>query len=119
ENESEGTAVEEEQIKDDEASESKTTAVQAKEEKHGFKLELDEILDLDDEAFDEQHPMDPHKEFKLKLDWELEDGHNYVAGDTETFNLPKGIKIKQNIEIELKDEHGQVVANAIVKPDKT
>src|SRR5699024_7739014 len=55
-------------------------------EKHGFKLELDDILGLDDEAFDEQHPMDPHKEFKLKLDWELEDGHNYVAGDTETFD---------------------------------
>src|SRR5699024_9954867 len=30
-----------------------------------------------------------------------------------------GIKIKQNIEIELKDEHGQVIANAKVKPDKT
>src|SRR5699024_10373103 len=88
-------------------------------EKHGFKLELDDILGLDDEALDEQHPMDPHKEFKLNLDWELEDGHNYVAGDTETFNLPKGIKIKQNIEIELKDEHGQVIANVIVKPDKT
>src|SRR5699024_5213167 len=91
----------------------------ADEEKHGFKLELDEILDLDDEAFDEQHPMDPHKEFKLKLNWELEDGHNYVAGDTETFNLPKGIKIKQDIEIELQDEHGQAVANAVIKPDKT
>src|SRR5690625_3407468 len=37
-------------------------------EKHGFKLELDEILDLDDEPFNEQHPLDPHKEFKLKLD---------------------------------------------------
>src|SRR5690625_3986934 len=118
ENESEGTAVEEEQIKDDETSESKTTAVQAKEEKHGFKLELDEILDLDDEAFDEQHPMDPHKEFKLKLNWELEDGHNYVAGDTETFDLPKGIKITDNIEIELTDEHGQTVAHAVVTPDK-
>src|SRR5690625_4175527 len=119
ENESEDTAVEEEQTKDDKASESKSTAELADEDKHGFKLELDEILDMNNEAFDEQHPMDPHEEFKLKLDWELEDGHNYVAGDTETFNLPKGIKIKQNIEIELKDEHGQVVANAIVKPDKT
>src|SRR5699024_9970203 len=90
----------------DKKSSSKSTKVANDEEKHGFKLELDEILDLDDEAFDEQHPMDPHKEFKLKLNWELEDGHNYVAGDTETFDLPKGIKIKQNIEIELKDEHG-------------
>src|SRR5699024_3296885 len=103
----------------DKKSSSKSTKVANDEEKHGFKLELDEILDLDDEAFDEQHPMDPHKEFKLKLNWELEDGHNYVAGDTETFDLPKGIKIKQNIEIELKDEHGQVIANAKVKPDKT
>src|SRR5699024_5631728 len=87
-------------------------------EKHGFKLELDDILDLDDEAFDEQHPMDPHKEFKLKLDWELEDGHNYVAGDTETFDLPKGVKILDRIEIELTDEHGQVVANAVITTDK-
>src|SRR5699024_3021592 len=87
-------------------------------EKHGFKLELDDILGLDDEAFDEQHPMDPHKEFKLKLDWELEDGHNYVAGDTETFDLPKGVKILDRIEIELTDEHGQVVANAVITTDK-
>src|SRR5699024_7119404 len=87
-------------------------------EKHGFKLELDDILDLDDEAFDEQHPMDPHKEFKLKLDWERDDGHNYVAGDTETFDLPKGVKILDRIEIELTDEHGQVVANAVITTDK-
>src|SRR5699024_7037707 len=73
------------------------------EEKQGFKLELDEILDLDDEAFDEQHPMDPHEEFKLKLDWYLENGHNYVAGDTETFDLPKGIKIQKEITVELID----------------
>src|SRR5699024_7067377 len=83
-----------------------------------FKLELDDILGLDDEAFDEQHPMDPHKEFKLKLDWELEDGHNYVAGDTETFDLPKGVKILDRIEIELIDEHGQIVANAVITTDK-
>src|SRR5699024_4773181 len=118
ENESEDTAVEEEQTKDDETSERKPTAVQAKEEKHGFKLELDEILDLDDEPFDEQHPMDPHKEFKLKLDWELEDGHNYVAGDTETFDLPKGIKVLDEINIELKDDFGQIVANAVITTDK-
>src|SRR5699024_6115390 len=77
-------------------------------EEHGFTLELDEILDLDDTAFDEQHPMDPHQEFKLRLNWELEDGHSYVAGDTETFDLPKGIKIQENIEIELTDDSGQV-----------
>src|SRR5699024_11149586 len=88
------------------------------EEKQGFKLELDEILDLDDEAFDEQHPMDPHEEFKLKLDWYLENGHNYVAGDTETFDLPKGIKIQKEITVELIDASGQVVANAVVTPDK-
>src|SRR5690625_557428 len=92
--------------------------IQNSSEKHGFKLELDEILDLDDEAFDEQHPMGPHEQFKLKLNWELEDGHNYVAGDKETFDLPKGIEILDEIEIELTDEHGQVVANAVITPDK-
>ncbi len=111
--------VKEEEKASEEQEDKNKRNVLANEEKHGFKLELDEVLDLDDEAFDEQHPMDPHKEFKLKLDWELEDGHNYVEGDTETFDLPKGIKIKKDIEIELKDEHGQVIANAIVKPDKT
>src|SRR5699024_9060575 len=87
-------------------------------EKHGFKLELDDNLDLDEEAYDEQHTMDPHKEFKLKLDWELEDGHNYVEGDTETFDLPKGVKILDRIEIDLTDEHGQIVANAVITTDK-
>src|SRR5699024_3059832 len=96
----------------DKKSSSKSTKAAKDGEKHGFKLELDEILDLDDEAFDEQHPMDPHDEFKLKLNWELEDGHNYKSGDKETFDLPKGIEIKQDIEIELKDEFGEVVANA-------
>src|SRR5699024_1129879 len=41
-----------------------------------------------------------------------------VEGDTETFDLPKGIKINEEIPIELKDESGQVIANAVVTPDK-
>src|SRR5690625_1725016 len=102
----------------DKKSSSKSTKAAQAGEKHGFKLELDEILDLDDEPFDEQHPMDPHEEFKLKLDWYLEDGHNYVAGDKETFDLPKGIKVLDEINIELKDDFGQIVANAVITTDK-
>src|SRR5699024_8827234 len=40
----------------DKKSSSKSTKAAKNGEKHGFKLELDEILDLDDKPFDEQHP---------------------------------------------------------------
>ena len=87
-------------------------------EKQGFTLKLDQITDLDDNEFAEQNPMDPYREFKLKLSWQLSNGHTYTAGDTVTFDLPKGIKVTDTISIEVKDEDGQVLANAIITPDK-
>src|SRR5699024_8497390 len=82
------------------------------------KLEIDEILDLDDGPIDEQHPMDPNEEFNLKLGWYLEDDHNYVAVDKETYDLCKVIKVIYEIIIELKDDFGQIVANEVITTDK-
>lgn len=88
------------------------------EEKHGFNLELGEVTDLDGNSYSEEKLLNPQDEFYLNLDWDLADDHHYKAGDTETFDLPNGIKIVENIEVELLDSTGQLVANAVVTPDK-
>src|SRR5690625_7526631 len=83
------------------------------EEKHGFNLKLDKVTDLDDEPYSAANLLDPKDEFKLQLEWNLIDGHNYKNGDTITFDLPKGIKIQDEIKVELKDGN-QTVANAVI-----
>lgn len=88
------------------------------EEKHGFNLNLGSVTDLEDKPYDEENLLDPAEEFKLKLDWSLEDEHHYVAGDIETFDLPKGIKIAEEMSGELKDDSGAVVATYIISTDR-
>ena len=87
-------------------------------EKQGFQLTLGQVTDLDGNPFTEENLLDPREEFWLKLDWTLENGHNYKAGDTEIFELPKGIKIIQEMTGELLDASGQLVATYIITTDK-
>lgn len=87
-------------------------------EKYGFNLELGKVTDLEGIPYGEDNLLNPQDEFKLKLDWNLDDSHDYKAGDTETFDLPKGIKIQEEIKVELKDNAGQIVANAVITTDK-
>src|SRR5699024_3392352 len=94
-------------------------AIQANEEEFGFSLELGEVTDLAGNRYTEESLLDLEDEFRLKLDWTLEDGHNYKAGDIKTFELPKGINIQENINMELRDASGQLVANTVVTSDKT
>src|SRR5699024_3217742 len=88
------------------------------EEKHGFTLKLGSVTDLDGNAYDEDHQLKLEDEFYLDLEWDLADGHNYKEGDTETFQLPNGIKIQSDFDIELKSD-GLDVAKATVKTDGT
>lgn len=96
----------------------RTFELEENEGKSGFILELAEITDLDGNSFSEENLLNPRDEFQLKLNWKLENSHNYDAGDKITFALPKGIKIIDSIEIELKDASGGVVANAVITTDK-
>lgn len=88
-------------------------------EKHGFKLSLSKVTDLNDVEYSDDSSMKLTDEFKLHLTWILENGHNYKANDTKIINLPSGIKIQQQFEIELEDTTGQLVANAIIGTDNT
>lgn len=88
-------------------------------EKHGFSLSLGKVTDLNDVEYSDVSSLKLTDEFKLHLTWKLENGHNYKADDTKVFNLPQGIKIQQQFEIELKDEDGQLVAIATIGIDNT
>lgn len=88
------------------------------EEKHGFVLELGQVTDLDGNPFTEENLLDPADEFWLKLDWHLENGHHYITGDTETFELPNGIKIIEEMTGDLLDGFGQTVATYKITTDK-
>ncbi|MGO3167915.1 Cna B-type domain-containing protein [Senegalia sp. (in: firmicutes)] len=88
----------------------------ADEEKQGFILEVGSVTDLDNKPFDNENLLKPKDEFKLNLDWNLKNGHNYKDGDKVVFDLPKGIKIEENIDIELKDGN-LTVAKATIKSD--
>src|SRR5690625_1081303 len=86
------------------------------EEKHGFNIEITELIDSNDEKIDTDNRLEPKDEFMLKIDWSLDDAtegkerHNYKEGDTVTYVLPEGILILEEMQGELKDAQNQVVA---------
>ncbi|WP_405097681.1 Cna B-type domain-containing protein [Oceanobacillus sp. FSL H7-0719] len=97
--------------------ETEKAAVQ-NEAKHGFNLELGKVKDMDGNPFTEENLLNPQAEFWLELEWFLENGHNYTAGDKVIFDLPNAIKIMEEMSGELKDETGLVVATYIISTDK-
>src|SRR5690625_1152260 len=92
--------------------------MQVNDDGKGFNLNLGSVTNLNDEPYGEDSLLNPQDQFKLKLDWNLTDGHGYVAGDTEPFDLPKGIKVNQEITGELRDDFNQLLATYIITPDK-
>src|SRR5699024_3019744 len=82
-----------------------------------FKLEIGEIIDLQDNPYGEGNPLSPDDEFKLKVNWALENGHDYITGDTVTFDLPPQIALKAGGEGDLKAPNGDVVATYVVSID--
>ncbi|QQK78096.1 Cna B-type domain-containing protein [Salicibibacter cibarius] len=128
-NEEENEAKEEAEVaeNDEEASESEepgesalaeATQADTQEDKYGFNLEIGIVTDLDGNAYGEENLLDPAEEFWLGLSWNLENDHNYVDGDTETFELPNGIAIADEITGELENAAGQVVATYTIGTDK-
>lgn len=100
----------------------KTYTVNGEEHGNGefkFNLKISELTDLDGNPFSESNLLNPQQEFYLKLIWDMENGHNYEGDDTIVFSLPKGIKILETMDVELKDVNGQIVANAKINTDNT
>ncbi|VEF48981.1 LPXTG-motif cell wall anchor domain-containing protein [Bacillus freudenreichii] len=110
---------EKESAQGNEPKETATEPMQASNaQKHGFELELDSITDSNGEIFGEENLLNPADQFRLKLNWYLTNNHGYKTGDTETFDLPKGIKIIEEINNELKDGTGAVIATYKISTDK-
>ncbi|MYL58299.1 Cna B-type domain-containing protein, partial [Virgibacillus halodenitrificans] len=104
---------------DGEDTETEKNLVQpAAQEASGFNLILDAVTDLDGNPYTEESLLDPKDQFQLKLDWNLENGHTYKAGDQQVFQLPKGIKITEEMTGELKDATGLTVATYKITTDK-
>ena len=116
----EGTElVQEEESSGDNTPKVTKRTIQVNDDGNGFNLNLGSVTDLNDEPYGEDNLLDPHDEFQLTLDWDLTDAHGYKEGDKETFDLPKGIKITQEITGELIDDiSGAVVATYTITPDK-
>src|SRR5699024_10826342 len=76
-----------------------------------FSFEISEILDgPDGEAYGEGRPLGANDEFWLKIEWELDNDHNYLAGSNERIQLPPEIKIHEAItDGELLDSNGNLV----------
>lgn len=89
----------------------------AEQDNKHFDLKISEIQDLQGNAYDEGNPLKPDDEFWVKMDWKLENGHNYQAGDTVKFHLPKELDMVAADEGELKDSAGQVVAAYSITKD--
>ncbi|MBO1005717.1 Cna B-type domain-containing protein [Pseudogracilibacillus auburnensis] len=87
-------------------------------ERHGFVLKLAEVRDLEGNKFTGDKLLKPQDQFNLKLDWILEDGHNYEADDKEIFYLPSGILVLGEMNGELKDVDGAVVATYHITTDR-
>ncbi len=106
-------------IVDGEDSETEKNLVQpAAQEVSGFNLLLDAVTDLDGNPYTEESLLEPKDQFWLNLDWNLENGHTYTAGDKQVFQLPKGIKVIEEISGELKDATGLTVATYKITKDK-
>ncbi|QQK81774.1 collagen binding domain-containing protein [Salicibibacter cibi] len=119
EEEAEVAENDEETSESEEAGESaEATQADTQNDKHGFNLEIGNVMDLDGNAYGEENLLDPAEEFWLGLSWNLENDHNYEDGDTETFELPNGITIDDEMTGELVDDAGQVVATYTIGTDK-
>ncbi|MYL58506.1 Cna B-type domain-containing protein, partial [Virgibacillus halodenitrificans] len=104
---------------DGEDTETEKNLVQpAAQEASGFNLLLGSVTDLDGNPYTVENLLDPKDQFQLKLDWNLENGHTYTAGDQQVFQLPKGIKVIEEISGELKDATGLTVATYKITKDK-
>src|SRR5699024_11104841 len=66
--------------------------------------------DLSGVDFDEDNPFDPNGEFKLTVEWKLEDGHGWIEGHEITITLPEQIKYDAGTSFDLPTKGGEVVA---------
>lgn len=89
-------------------------------ERKGFKVEVSDVLDgPNGTPYDETNPLTLEDEFWLKLNWSLDNNHNYQPGDSESIQLPKEVVLLEAITgAELKDEFGQVIATYDVDLDE-
>ena len=95
------------------------TPTESPDKEQKFHLQIGEVTDLNGVVYDEDHPLGVNDEFKLKMNWTLENQHSYTAGETIQFNLPKEISFgPMKDPIELRDPSSALVATAIVDNNK-
>src|SRR5690625_1207415 len=86
----------------------------------GFSMTISKVVDGDGNPYTKDNPLGINDEFKVKVNWELVDGHNYKPEDYEIIQLPKEVYIPTELEGELKDENsGDIIANYVVNTDGT
>src|SRR5690625_233572 len=76
----------------------------------GFNLTKSEITDLSGVEFDSNNPFDPNGEFKLTVEWTLDDNHGFQEGSKVRIELPKQINYSATEQIELRDGENNLVA---------
>ncbi|PXW83624.1 putative surface anchored protein, partial [Pseudogracilibacillus auburnensis] len=87
-------------------------------ENAGFKLEIGKVTDFDGKEYAEDYKLNPKDEFSLVVDWHLENGHPYNAGDTVEFDLPKQIYLDEDMtDGELMDGDNNLIANYVITTD--
>lgn len=87
---------------------------------YGFKMVISDVVDGDGNPYTEENPLGINDEFRVKIDWNLANNHNYEPGEHEVIQLPKEVYIPMLLEGELRGEaSGDVIANYIVNTDGT
>lgn len=77
-----------------------------------FTLKLVELLTSEGKPLPTEgiDPTNKELDFQAHYTWSLKDGHSYKEGDIVTFDLPKQLKIEQQIKGNL-DDYGTFVVN--------
>lgn len=73
------------------------------------------ITDENGKIVTDQSKMDEYNYYKVTYHWSIPDSEKIEPGDTATFTIPSGIRVRSDVTFNITDSQGQVVGKATIK----
>lgn len=73
------------------------------------------ITDENGKIVTDQSKMGEYNYYKVTYHWSIPDSEKIEPGDTATFTIPSGIRVRSDVTFNITDSQGQVVGKATIK----
>lgn len=73
------------------------------------------ITDENGKIVTDQSKMDEYNYYKVTYHWSIPNSEKIEPGDTATFTIPSGIRVRSDVTFNITDSQGQVVGKATIK----